>query len=214
MKTTALTLLLCLFIAANAPAATLKLPPATEIAFEANDDLIPFPLTAGLLLPDELRSTIHVVKTSPFDRIKYPIGDYTVDLFGANLPQVFAKVVEIGEGKNAGVDVVVRIEIVRFEAVIPRPASNPYTATMVYKITVQDPDGETLLVQTVTGDGQTSKGMMSGFKAKSLAGESAVRAMSDACRQALEALADAPEVAEISISDNKPVSTTAAETGG
>lgn len=196
MKTTALTLL-CLLIAANAPAATLKLPPATEIELDVNEDLIPFPLTAGLLLSDEVRSAVHVVKTSPFDRIKYPIGAFTVDVFGRNLPQVFAEIVEIGEGKKAEVDVVVRIEIVRFEAVIPHPASNPYTATMVYKITIQDSGGETLLVQTVTGDGQTSKGMMSGFKAKQLAGESAARAMADAAHQALEALAEAPELTEI-----------------
>ena len=37
---------------------------------------------------------------------------------------------------------------------------------------------------------------MSGFKARGLAAESAARAMDDAARQALEALAEAPELAE------------------
>jgi hypothetical protein len=196
MKTTMLTVL-CLLIAAAAPAATLKMPPATDIALETTEEFVPYALTAGLFMSDEVRSEIYVVKTSPFDKIKYPIGGYTVDVFSRNLPQIFAEVVEINDAKAADVDLVVEVAIVRFEAIIPHPASNPYTATAVYKITVSDTDGETLLVQTVTGDGQTSKGMMSGFKAKQLAGESAARAMTDAARQALEALADAPEVAEV-----------------
>ncbi len=198
MKTATL-IAFCLLIAVSAPAATLKLPAAPEIDLEIDrgDPEVPYPLSAGLLLSNEVRSAVFVVKTSPFDRIKYPIGDYTVDLFSRNMPQVFGNVVEVDSVKAAEVDVVIEIAIVRFEAVIPHPASNPYTATMVYKITVKDTDGETLLVQTVTGDGQTSKGMMSGFKAKQLAGESAARAMADAGRQALEALAEAPELAEI-----------------
>ncbi len=196
MKTTILTVL-CLLIAAATPAATLKMPEASDITLETTEEFVPYALTAGLLLSDEVRSAIHVVKTSPFDRIKYPIGVFTVDVFGRNLPQVFAEVVEVKDAKAADVDLIVEVAIVRFEAIIPHPASNPYTATAVYKITVSDTDGETLLVQTVTGDGQTSKGMMSGFKAKQLAGESAARAMTDAARQALEALADAPEVAEV-----------------
>ena len=196
MKSTTLTVL-CLLIAAAAPAATLKMPPASEITLETTAEFVPHALTAGLLLSDEVRSEIYVVKTSPFDTIKYPIGGYTVDVFNRNLPQVFAEVVEVNDVKAGGIDLVVEVAIVRFEAIIPHPASNPYTATAVYKITVRDADGEILLTQTVTGDGQTSKGMMSGFKAKQLAGESAARAMTDAARQALEALADAPEVVEV-----------------
>jgi len=193
MKVTTLTVL-CLVIAAAAPATTLKLPSAPEMTLETNGVSLPLPLTAGLFLSDEVRSAIHVVKTSPFDRIKYPIGDYTVDVFGRNLPLVFAEVVEVNDAKMTDVDLVVEVAIARFEAVIPHPASNPYTATAAYRITVRNADGETVLVQTVTGDGQTSKGMMSGFKAKQLAGESAARAMADAARQALEALADEPEL--------------------
>jgi hypothetical protein len=47
---------------------------------------------------------------------------------------------------------------------------------------------------TTTGSGQTSKGMMSGFKAKSLAAESAARAMNDAMTQLLQGLLDAEEL--------------------
>jgi len=195
MKTTTL-IVLGLLVAVSAPAATLKMPAAPEIVLEGHEGEAPHSLAAGLLIPSEVSSAIHVVKTSPFDRIKYPIGDYTVDLFKRNLPQVFAEVIEIDAQTGADVDLIIEIGIVRFEAEIPHPAYNPYTATMVYKITVRDAGSETLLVQTVTGDGQTSKGMMSGFKAKQLAAESAARAMTDAGRQALEALAEAPEVAE------------------
>jgi hypothetical protein len=196
MKNTTL-IVLCLFVAASAPAATLKMPPAPELALEIDTTVVPHPLTAGLFLSADVRSNVYVVKTSPFDKIKYPIGEYTFDLFNRNLPQVLAEVVTVDAPSSKDVEIVISIEIVRFEAIIPNPAYNPYTATVVYKITVQDPNGETLLVQTVTGEGQTSKGMMSGFKAKQLAAESAVRAMNDAATQALEALFDAPELAEI-----------------
>jgi hypothetical protein len=196
MQRTAL-IVVCLFAAVSAHAATLKMPAAPTIELEPSDGEVPRPLSVGLFVPDDVKDEIFVVKTSPFDRIKYPIGGYTVDVFATNLPQVFSKVIEVGGPKAAGVDLVIEVDIVRFEATIPHPAYNPYTATAVYKITVRNSSGETLLVQTVTGDGQTSKGMMSGFKAKRLAAESAARAMAEAAKQALEALADAPELAEI-----------------
>lgn len=189
-------ILLCLLVAASASAATLKMPPAPELALEIETAEAPHPLKAGLFLSADVRSNIYVVKTSPFDKIKYPIGAYTADLFGKNLQQVVAEVADVDQPSSSDFHVI-SIDIVRFEATIPHPAYNPYTATVIYKITVRDPDGETLLVQTVTGEGQTSKGMMSGFKAKQLAAESAVRAMNDAATQALEALVEAPELAEI-----------------
>lgn len=190
-------IVLCLLVAASASTATLKMPPAPELVLDIDAAEAPHPITAGLFLSADVRSNIYVVKTSPFDKIKYPIGAYTSDVFERNLPQALAEVIEIDAPSSTDVDVVISIEIVRFEAIIPHPAHNPYTATVVYKITVRDSAGETLLVQTVTGEGQTSKGMMSGFKAKQLAAESAVRAMNDAATQALEALADAPELAEV-----------------
>lgn len=190
-------IVVCLFVAASAHAATLKMPAAPVIELELGDGEIPYPLSVGLFVPDDVKDEIFVVKTSPFDKIKYPIGGYTVDVFSVNLPQVFDKVVEVSGPKAADVDLVIEVDIVRFEAKIPHPAYNPYTATAVYKITVRDSSGETLLGQTVTGDGQTSKGMMSGFKAKRLAAESAARAMAEAAKEALEALAEAPELEEV-----------------
>lgn len=185
----------CLLAAITVNAATLKMPEAPKIELENIGEIeLPLALNAGLFIPEDVATAEHVVKTSPFDKIKYPVGPYTAELFTANLPQVFAKVTKVDGPTAADVDVIVEVEIVRFEATIPHPAYNPYTATAVYKVTVRDPAGETLIVQTVTGDGQTSKGMMSGFSAKGLAAESAVRAMNDAAKQALEALAEAPEL--------------------
>jgi hypothetical protein len=185
-------IILCLLVASSASAATLKIPAASEIELETGEAKVPFHLSAGLLLPEKVRTAVHVVKTSPFDKMKYPIGEYTVDVFVRNLPQIFTEVIEVDKTKATDVDLVVEVAIVRFEGNIPHPASNPYTATMVYKITVKDAGGETVLVQTVTGEGQTSKGMMSGFKAKQLAAESAARAMADAARQALSSARDRP----------------------
>ena len=196
MQRTAL-IFVCLFVAVSAHAATLKMPAAPVIELELGDGEIPRPLSVGLFVPDDVKNEIFVVKTSPFDRIKYPIGGYTVDVFATNLPQVFSKVTDVGGPKAAEVDLVIEVDIVRFEATIPSPASHPYTSTAVYKITVRNSRGVPLLVQTVTGDGQTSEGMLSGFKAKRLAAESAARAMAEAAKQALEALADAPELEEV-----------------
>lgn len=190
-----LLIVLAVFVTTPVMSATLKMPPASEIKLVETEGKIPFPLSAGIFLGDDVISQVYVVKTSPFDRIKYPIGDFTCDIFHRNLPQIFERVVELDSPTATEVDVVVEVEIVRFEAVIPHPASNPYTASAVYKIRVKDSGGETILVQTVSGDGQTSKGMMSGFKAKQLAAESASRAMTAAAQQALEALADSPDLA-------------------
>lgn len=200
----AIMIIVCLLGVASVQAATLKMPSAPEIVLEGAVNEIPHPLTARLVLPDDVRSAVYVVRTSPFDKIKYPIGEYTVDVFGRNLPQVIAKVVEGDDVKAPGVDITIEVTIVRFEAKIPNPAYNPYTATVIYKVTVSNTNGETLLVQTVTGDGQTSKGMMSGFKAKQLAAESAARAMAEAAKQALEALAEAPELAELTTIATSP----------
>jgi len=191
--------LLCvsLLITTSVVAATLKMPAAPQLTLAVTPEGGPFPLKAGLVLAAEVRDAVHVVKTSPFDKIKYPIGEFTADLFTANLGQVFAEVVVAPADAASDADVLVEVAIDRFEAVIPNPAYNPYTATMVYRVTVTDAAGGVLLTQVVSGDGQTSKGMMSGFKARRLAAESAAMAMSAAATQALEALADAPELAEL-----------------
>jgi hypothetical protein len=187
---------LCLLVIAPARAAKLTMPEPPVVELEVGDIELPLPRSAGLLVTQKTREEVYVVQTSPFDKIHYPIGVYTADLFAANLPQVFSQVAEVGQPESPDQDVVVQVEIVRFEAKIPHPAYNPYTATVVYKITARDQSGEVLLVQTVTGDGQTSKGMMSGFKAKKMAAQAASLAMADALKQALEALAEAPELGE------------------
>lgn len=196
MKKTTLMTVLCLVAAASVTAATLKMPAASVLEPDLEGLDVPYAMPIGLYLSQETRSFVHVVKTSPFDKIKYPVGAYTAELFARNLGQVFADVEEVSGSSSSGGRIVVEIAVDHFEAVIPHPAYNPYTATVAYKLTVRDAEGEVLYSQTLTGDGQTGKGMMSGFKAKGLAAESAVRAMNDAATQALEALADAPELAE------------------
>jgi len=196
MRTAATLLVTLTLLAPPALAATVEMPPAPAIELAGST---PLPLTAGLYLPDELRSAIEVVKTSPLDKLKFPVGKFTAELYERNLPLAFAKVVPVTAKVPAdpsAVDVVVSVEIVRFEVGIPHPAYNPYTSTAVYKVTVTDPKGEVLFTQTATGSGQTSKGMMSGFKAQGLAAEAAKLAMVDAATQALEGLLASDELRE------------------
>ncbi len=173
-------------------AGPLKMPEAPLIEIEG---AAPVPVRAVLRAPAELRDTVHVVKTSPFDKLVFPTGEWSVDLFAKNLPTVFEQLEVIREataGEDA--DLIVVLTIVKFEATVPHPAYNPYTASVVYRVDVLDPAGEKLFTQTATGEGQTSKGMMSGFKAKGLAAEAAKLAMVDAARQVLEGLLEAEEL--------------------
>ncbi len=178
-------------------AATLKLPAAPTLEVSG-----PAARTIAVVLhvPDELRSQEYVVKTSPFDRIRYPVGEYTVALLERNLGRAF-DAVRVAEGSAAVEEAaaVVTLTIESFEAVIPSPAYKPYTADVVYRVTVRDPAGESVFTQTVTGSAQTSKGMMSGFKAKGLAAEAAARAMNDAMTQLLEGLLEASELADLEL---------------
>ena len=184
---------LVLVSAVSGPASAAKVPlpeaPLLDLGL-----LEPLELTAALVVDDELRNHEDVVRTSPFDKLRYATGTFTVDLFETNLPQVFAKMTGV-DGESA--DVVVSVELLRFVALVPHPAYKPYTATAVYRVTVADGDGNQLLTETVTGEGQTSKGMMSGFKAKQLCAEAAKLAMADAAVQALQGLVDAPELREL-----------------
>jgi len=193
MRHAVLSLLVLSLVAAPLAAGSLKMPdpPAIKLA----EGIAPLPLHAVLKVSDDLQNTVSVVKTSPFDKLVYPTGAWTVALFEKNLPLVFEKVEVPKPGAPpVDADLTLEISIVRFEATVPHPAYNPYTATVVYRIDVFDRSGEKIFTQTATGNGQTSKGMMSGFKAKGLAAESAKLAMVDAARQVLEGLADAPEL--------------------
>ena len=197
MRIAAAIVLTLTVVAVSAGAANVKMPPVPKIELEGGEAI---PLTAGLYLPDQLRSTVEVVKTSPFDKLKFAVGEFTAELFELNLPLAFARVVPVANeipADPAAVDVVVSVEIVRFEVNVPHPASNPYTSTAVYRLKVTDPTGETLFTQTATGTGQTSKGIMSGFKAQGLAAEAAKLAMVDAATRAIEGVMDAEELREL-----------------
>lgn len=197
MRIAACVALSLLLLAVPAGAAKVKMPPAPTVELE---HVSPLPLAAGLYLPDELRDAVEEVRTSPLDKLTFAVGAFTAELFERNLPLAFQSVTPVtakAPGGEAGVAVVVSVEIVRFELTIPRPAHNPYTSSAVYRVTVTDPEGETLFTQTATGSGQTSKGMMSGFRAQGLAAEAAKLAMADAITQALEGLLAAEELREI-----------------
>lgn len=92
MRTAAALLVTLTVLAAPAGAANVKMPPAPPIELEG---ATPLPLTAGLYLPDELRSAVEVVKTSPFDKLKFPVGEFTAELFELNLPVAFGTVVPV-----------------------------------------------------------------------------------------------------------------------
>ena len=177
-----------------AAAFTLKMPPPPKIALAG---ATPYPLTAGLFAPKEVAEFTHVVKTSPFDKMVYPIGAQVVGLFETNLPTVFKSVVKAEAAKpTPGVDLVIEPSIVKFEAVVPHPAYNPYTASVILRVNVYDREGNKIFTQTATGNGQSGKGMASGFKARTLAAEAAQAAMVDAAKQILESLLSAPEIKE------------------
>ena len=185
---------LVVLTALAAAAFTLKMPPPPQIELKG---ATPYAFTAGLFLPKEAREYTFVVKTSPFDKMIYPLGEQTVGLFEKNLPSVFKSVVKAESPKpGQGTDLVIEPSIVKFEAVVPHPAYNPYTANIIFRVTVYDREGNKIFTQTATGNGQTGKGMGSGFKAQSLAAEAAQLAMVDAAKQILEALLAAPEIKE------------------
>jgi len=199
-------------VASVCQAATLKMPTAPELAV---DGPAPRPMTVVLEVPDDLHEASHVVATSPFDRIRYPIGEYTVALLQTNLGRAFAGV-EVVRGSSAAgaADAVVALEIVSFEAVIARPAYKPYTADVVYRLTVRDRGGQVVFAPTATGSAQTSKGMLSGFSARQLAAEAAARAMNDAVTQLLATLLEAEELAALEPPAATPERDEAAAGGG
>jgi hypothetical protein len=192
MRAVVICLLAVLAIAAPSQSATLNLPepPLLEVAGGP-----PRAVPIVLRLSDELTSQLHVVKTSPFDTIRYPIGSYSAALLEKNLGRVFRTDAPEQGSQDAGRSVpVLELTIESFAAVIPHPAYKPYAAEVVYRATVTDPDGTVLFSSAATASAQTSKGMVSGIQAKSLAGEAAARAMNDAMTQLLESLLTAEEL--------------------
>lgn len=169
---------------------TMNPPQTLSVAVQKKYD---YPV--GLYASKELKEYTHSVRTSPLDSISYPLGEQTILLFRKNLSTVFTSVVDVDSptpGANAML--VVQPSIVRFAPVVPFPAYNPYTATIVYKVDVFNGKGDKVYSQTATGDGQTSKGMVSGFGAKGLLADAAELAMNNAMTQILEGLAGAEEL--------------------
>ncbi len=165
-------------------------PPSPDLS-----QLKPYHRTAALCIPPELKTYEYVVTTSPVDKMVYPIGDQTMQLFQACSAKLFDKVVTIDSMTPAEpVDLILKPSIVKFNAKIPMPAYNPYTAEMVYRMEIFNAAGEKLFTQTAAGAGQTSKGLMSGFSARSICAKVAQMAMTDAAKQIMEGVAEAEEL--------------------
>ncbi len=167
-----------------------KAPSASAIDLK---DTTKHPLAVGLLVSQELKEYGKTKETKAW----MPVGEHTVALLEKNLPAVFKSVAPAQDKKPAqGVDLVIEPSIVKFEQVRPYPAYNPYRAKMVLRVDVYDREGTKIFTQTVTGEFQTSKGMMSGFVARGLMTKAASGAINDAVRQVLEGLQQAPELKE------------------
>ena len=117
---TVLLVVVATFLASIALAATVKMPPAPTVTVEG---ATPHGLTVTLVVSPELRDAIHVVKTSPFDTMKFATGAFTADLFRQSLPVLFAGL-EVVEAEPAEVttDLVLAVSIVSFDLTIPHPS--------------------------------------------------------------------------------------------
>lgn len=187
-------MLIVLFLLAGC-AIPLKMSPPQKLEIS---DIDQHPYTAGLVVPEDLKTYVYEKATSPVDKMAYPLGDQTHQLFKKNIPLVFDRMVEV-ESVSTGqaVDLFVQPSIVKFESVIPMPAYNPYTATIVYHVDVYNRAGEKIYAQTSTGNGQTSKGYVSGFSAREICADVAQMAMNDAVKQIIEGLADSEDIANL-----------------
>ena len=153
------------------------------------------PYSAGLFVPKNVQEYVYVKVTSPFDKMSYPLGKQTHEIFKTNIPLVFKNVVEVDSmTPDQDIDLIIKPSIVKFNSVIPNPAYNPYTATVIYHIDVYNEKGEKIFVQTATGNAQTSKGLLSGFSARSICAEVAQMAMKDAVKQIIEGLSESEEL--------------------
>ncbi len=153
------------------------------------------PYTTGLFVPQEVKNYVYVKQTSPVDKMSYPLGKQTHEIFKKNIPLAFKKVIEVDSiNPDQNVDLIIKPSIVKFDSVVPSPAYNPYTASIVYRIDVNNKKGEKIFSQTATGNAQTSKGLLSGFSARSICAEVAQLAMKDAVRQVIEGMSEAEEL--------------------
>ncbi|MFH2046677.1 MAG: hypothetical protein ABIK92_16215 [Pseudomonadota bacterium] len=170
----------------------LKMSPAPKLD---SSGINQHPYTAGLFVPQEVKEYIFVKATSPLDKMSYPIGQQTYEIFKNNIPLVFKNVVEVDSiTTDKNIDLIIKPSIVKFDPVIPNPAYNPYTATIIYHIDVYNNKGEKIFAQTATGDAQTSKGLLSGFSARSICADVAQMAMKKSIKQIIEGLSEAEEI--------------------
>ncbi len=166
-------------------------PPATLDIANINQ----FPYTAGLFIPQNDKEYVYEKVTSPVDKMSFPLGKQTYETFKKNMPLIFKNVTEVDSiAPHLDVDLIIKPSIVKFESRIPYPAYKPYTATIVYHVDIYDKNGEKIFSQTTTGEGQTSKGLLSGFAARSICAEVAQMAMDNAVQQIIEGLAEAEEL--------------------
>lgn len=181
---------LLFFVGGCAMPLSMETPTAMDLSH-----MQPYGGTAGLYLTPELRNSQYELTTSPFDVMVYPVGDQTAQLMQKNIPQLFENVIEIGSMEVGGeVDLILKPAIVKFDAVVPMPAYNPYRATMIYRLDVYSSAGEKLFSQTAVGEAQSSKGMLSGFSARTICADVAQQAMDKAAKQLFEGLAEAEEL--------------------
>ncbi len=193
LRIIALTGLLALII--TGCATPLKMAPPSVLNLPEIKQL---PHTSGLFIPQDLKDYVHIKVTSPVDKMTFPIGNQTSELFKKNMPLAFKTVVEVDSlSPGQDVDLIIKPSIVKFESRIPFPAYKPYTSTIVYRVEVYNKKGEKIYGQTTAGEGQTSKGLLSGFFARSLCAEAAQFAMADAVKQIVEGLAEAEELEKL-----------------
>ncbi len=162
-------------------------------------DVKQHPYSAGLFMPKETREYVFVKPTTLYNyEMTYPLGPQTALALQKNLPKIFKELVEVDSlNPPQPVKVVIQPSIIDFKSNVPYPAYNPYTASIVYRFDVYNLKGEKIYSQTVTGDGQTSKGLLSGFVQKGLYAEAAKLAIDKAIQQIVEGLAFAEELKEV-----------------
>jgi hypothetical protein len=150
-------------------------------------------------MPKETKEYVYKVGVTLFNNeLNYPLGHQTALALQANLPKIFKGVVEVDSlTPSQPVTVVLQPSIVDFKSNIPFPAYNPYTASIVYRIDVYNCKGEKIFSQTVTGDAQTSRGLVSGFMQNTIYAEAAQMAIDKAMQQIIEGLAYADELREV-----------------
>ncbi|MCD4719121.1 MAG: hypothetical protein K8S13_04580 [Desulfobacula sp.] len=170
----------------------LKMPPPSTLNIT---NINQHPYTAGLFVPQSLKEYVYVKVTSPLDKMSFPLGEQTNEVFKKNMPLVFKNVVEINSiTPGRDVDLIIKPSIIKFNSIIPQPAYKPYIATMIYHVDVYNKKGEKIYAQTSTGEAQTSKGLLSGFSARSICAEVAQMAMGNSVQQIVEGLSEADEL--------------------